>query len=310
MKRENIIGYLKDPGRLDQSTLPEVEELVDSYPYFQTAWMLLARNHHNMDSVKFHDTLRSAAAFAGDRTVLYHLVHGKKQEFPSTEPPPPDSEASAGSAPEVEPAPVPELKPEPAPEVEPAPAPEDSPESIPGDFLQPGPDEVAADAPVVDMPFPTEWEEARGMPAEERSPAGETGDVTGKDPGLTPETGAQEENLSAVEGYTFTGWFDHLEEGAAREPLTGQDELIEKFLKDLPGLRPDAEQEPDRTDLSEAFGMAGDSLMTETLAKIYIEQGLYRKAIYAYEKLSLKYPEKSTYFATQIQGLKRKLENE
>ena len=43
-----------------------------------------------------------------------------------------------------------------------------------------------------------------------------------------------------------------------------------------------------------------DSLMTETLARIYLEQKNYDKAIQSYKILSLKYPEKSSFFADQI----------
>ncbi|MCK4561302.1 MAG: hypothetical protein KAT78_00180 [Flavobacteriaceae bacterium] len=46
------------------------------------------------------------------------------------------------------------------------------------------------------------------------------------------------------------------------------------------------------------------SLMTETLAHVYLEQKKYQKAITAFTVLSLKYPEKSGFFANQIKAIK------
>jgi hypothetical protein len=45
--------------------------------------------------------------------------------------------------------------------------------------------------------------------------------------------------------------------------------------------------------------------MTETLAHVYLEQKKYQKAITAFTVLSLKYPEKSSFFANQIKAIKK-----
>lgn len=84
-----------------------------------------------------------------------------------------------------------------------------------------------------------------------------------------------------------------------------QAELIDKFIELNPRIEPDREKffQPVE-DLSKPFTEARGSFVTETLAKIYVNQGFYSKAIDIYEKLCLKYPEKSSYFATQIEKIK------
>tara|TARA_B100000674_G_C37959706_1_gene971379 strand:+ start:256 stop:780 length:525 start_codon:yes stop_codon:yes gene_type:complete len=49
------------------------------------------------------------------------------------------------------------------------------------------------------------------------------------------------------------------------------------------------------------------NLTTETLAKIYTDQGHYERAIQAYEVLCLKYPKKSSFFANRIKDIKNKI---
>lgn len=48
-----------------------------------------------------------------------------------------------------------------------------------------------------------------------------------------------------------------------------------------------------------------EALMTETLARVYLEQKKYKKALQAYKILSLKYPEKNSFFATQIKVIQK-----
>jgi hypothetical protein len=80
--------------------------------------------------------------------------------------------------------------------------------------------------------------------------------------------------------------------------------LITSFINGDPGpIRADKATSL-KGDVSVASIREHDGFITDTLAKIYVKQGLLAKAIYAYEKLSLKYPEKSAYFAAQIEKIR------
>jgi tetratricopeptide (TPR) repeat protein len=80
-------------------------------------------------------------------------------------------------------------------------------------------------------------------------------------------------------------------------------DLIEKFIE----LNPKIPQAKDTTSIPINIAKSNEtpsSIMTETLAQIYLEQKKYSKAIQAYEILILKYPEKSSFFADRIKNIK------
>ncbi|MCK5029468.1 MAG: hypothetical protein KAR57_07535 [Bacteroidales bacterium] len=87
---------------------------------------------------------------------------------------------------------------------------------------------------------------------------------------------------------------------------TSEDDLISKFVKKNPRIEP-KEIKEEIEDISHESVIENLDLLSETLVKVYIKQGLFEKAIQSYEKLSLKYPEKNTYFASQIKILEDKI---
>lgn len=87
-------------------------------------------------------------------------------------------------------------------------------------------------------------------------------------------------------------------------PKTDINYLIEKFLKEEPRINVRKDLPEKQLDLSEKSTQAHPQLISETLAKIYLKQGNREKALYIYEKLCLKFPEKSSYFAQKINDIK------
>ncbi|MBN1133188.1 MAG: hypothetical protein JXA39_08970 [Bacteroidales bacterium] len=88
------------------------------------------------------------------------------------------------------------------------------------------------------------------------------------------------------------------------QPGNEKDALITKFISNDPGPIKPGSEVTIQGDVSLDSTKENDHLITDTLAKIYVKQGLHAKAIYAYERLSLKFPEKSAYFAAQIEKIK------
>lgn len=73
------------------------------------------------------------------------------------------------------------------------------------------------------------------------------------------------------------------------------DEIIKKQTKKKRGVS----KESKFTETSDL------SFVTETLADIFVMQKKYHEAIATYQKLMLKYPQKSSYFATRIEKIKK-----
>jgi len=146
----------------------------------------------------------------------------------------------------------------------------------------------------------------------------------------------EEESLTdeSITGPSFSQWLKNLgktnggnisdeedlegENEETRGDIAEKIELLDSFVEKLPELKKQSREEGAKSNSSsktkaegeaegEAEGGSG-GLVTETLAKVYIRQKHYKKAIQAYEILMLKYPEKSSFFASQISEIK-KLDN-
>ena len=86
-------------------------------------------------------------------------------------------------------------------------------------------------------------------------------------------------------------------------------ELVDEFIKNEPSISRQKGTFFNPVKAARSSIVDQENIISETLAKIYLDQGFYDKAIKTYEKLSLKFPEKSAYFAALIKKAEKELES-
>jgi hypothetical protein len=296
MNRNDFLRMIETSGPADRQTIVEVNELISVFPYFQSAYLLLLKGLQNTSDVKFENQLRSCAMHIADREVLYYFLERQKEVIKEPK--------ITVAAPEL---PVTET----------------------GGDTQQTVIETAKNSQdlINEIEKDSQTEAAGGKEREHPVMISTESGFDGSDTTILvidEESGFIEERIVYMDpGFSIPELTELLEletdeatmpgqsenNGQPQEPAPSkkqlQSELIDKFIFANPRIEPVREKsDKPIEDISKPFVEEHGSFVTETLAKIYVNQGYYSRAIDIYEKLSLKFPEKSSYFASQIEKVK------
>ena len=107
MTKEKFISYIENPFAISQADREELSDIIEQFPYFQTARLLYTKALHNENNYQFNEELKKTAACIGDRRILYELIQKKDDRFFETEtvvksPPEPETEIQQNALAESE----------------------------------------------------------------------------------------------------------------------------------------------------------------------------------------------------------------
>jgi len=295
MNRQEFSEILINPHSLRTDQIKKINLIVDKFPYFQSARAIYLKGLKSSNSFKYNQALKTTAAYTTNRNVLFDFI--TSDSFNQNDISQQIKESGANIQ-EIE---VMEF--------------EDisvNKSIIIDDALK---QHLRDSEAVVDPElFRVKITTAKSA----------TNSIITDKPSKSIELKAQEEldigkplNFNKNEVHSFSEWLKItsfkpiIRKGEIEEkeqPIISQKllekklNLIDKFIESNPKITP-IKQDQEFTDLTSKNLMKSDTLMTETLARIYLEQKQYTKAIKSYEVLSLKYPEKSGFFADQIKAI-------
>jgi len=107
--------------------------------------------------------------------------------------------------------------------------------------------------------------------------------------------------FDTTEEHSFSEWLSLTKaQKINREKSNEKTDVINNFIKNNPSIKAEKNKFFSPTETAKLSIIENEELVTETLARVYLEQEHFEKAIQAYKKLSLKYPKKSSLFADQI----------
>ena len=216
MRNQKLIVNIQNPMQIGKQEIADMRVSLQAFPYFTSMQLLFAKGLYNTDSISYNRQLRKAAAYAGDRKLLFRLITENVKEVEQ----------------------IPKIK--------------------------------------------IEKKEKIQTPEKELK-IGKPLEFTEKEP------------------HSFSEWLALTKTKKIDRTKGKEENLIDKFVETEPRIsKPKREEFFSPVQSAKESLIENDEIVTETLARVYLEQAHYDKAIAAYEKLSLKFPQKSSFFASQI----------
>lgn len=333
MRAQQFETYLQAPERIDASGIADLQLLVNEFPYFQAAHVLLTLAAKQHDPRIYQSSLRKTAIVVSSRSRLFQLVEQMEAKLQA-----PIESAAQVAVPKQEAAP--ESKEErqilQAAELSTA----NTAEQVVEEpiIVEPATQETIKDTEVPNVQVAPEQKQKEDLSAVEMLGREIGREIVTAQMRVEIEEVAQEQSKPVEDPESFGDWLSYLKKnnGQSYSDISEKAELskaknkakereriesyiekneerkqknkaiIDNIIEKNPGLIRQKEEvkffAPD-TKAKESL-LENEHLVTETLARIYALQGSVNKAIRAYEILSLKYPQKSAYFASLIQKLK------
>lgn len=313
MNKQEFTYLLTHPEQLTTTQVTAVGEIVSQYPYFQAARALYLKGLKTKESFKYNQELRITAAYTTDRSILFDFI--TSEAFNQNE--------------------ISKLI-------------KQNTELLKSIEVNDADDISVNKSVMIDDALKQHMKDSEGVLDpdlfEQKTPAQKSTNEDLKTPIIEPDEKAikptpeaqlsigQPLDFDKTESHSFTEWLkitsfkpiqrttEEVIPKAETQPeipkqqpkressLKKKLDLIDKFITTNPKISPIKETKPS-VNLAQTKLVQNDSLMTETLARIYLEQRNYDKAIQSYRILILKYPEKSAFFADQIKAVKQLQEN-
>lgn len=289
MQVNNFIQYLDHTEQLKTISEGELLPIIKEFPYCQTGQMMYTIQLNANNSILFDEQLKKAASICSDRNKLFEYIH--QPETSKID----DPSVGAKVLKELEIKPVKEEMASPRVEITKA----DKGSVIEKFVPVEGEDELS----VLEKEYLTQAVSS-SIIIESDAAAEEVSQTNTLE--AEKEIDLFDENVT----HSFSSWLKHYngeEEGASSmsQQERNQD-IINQFIQEDPRIKPEKTEFYSPTNMAR-LSVTDAGIVSETLAIIHVDQGNFQEAISTYEKLILKNPKKSSYFAAQIKILKQKI---
>jgi len=341
MEHSTIQDWVKNSQTMDKYSHRELKFLIDKYPFFEVAHLLLLKNLNDSKSIRFKEELKNSSLHISDRRQLFLLLNDrlKLRKFENNKEV--DLQSEDQSISDIELLKTDELENvelvsnsilEEETESTKAEKTDSKSEDIfelsetveieetivQGDFAPDSDSEILELSDHENSKKEIEEQKTEELTKEDLLISATEVYHIGYGGNLyTLSDDDQQDEKSKDKNHSFTDWIEVVnkdedlnqkqeEDAPVRMKKTAKSkDLIDNFIQNEPNIQRNVKVADKQEDISLDSIRDNDGFMSETLASIYVKQRLFDKAIAVYEKLVLKNPEKNAYFASQIEKIEK-----